>query len=233
MRRTLSLLVAGAIAASLCVVLSGPASAQTGNLAEFCAARVALDAAFSQGKPQQLAAFERIVANAPAAVAPAVTEIRDTFKKKGQKAFDSEALAPALATADSYVYENCPGAKVPVTAIDYKFQGMPATLKPGLTNFKLTNNAPKEFHEMGIVKLTAAGAAMDPEALLALPEKKQEKLLDFSKATGMFAPPGQSGYTIANLEPGQYIYACFVPVGGKKKGAPHFAEGMYGTFTVS
>jgi hypothetical protein len=25
---------------------------------------------------------------------------------------------------------------------------------------------------------------------------------------------------------------CFVPIGGKKKGAPHFTKGMYGTFTV-
>ena len=151
-RRSLSALMAGSLAAGLiAIATAGPAAAQTGNLAEFCAARVALDAAFSQGKPQQLAAFERIVANAPAAVAPAVTEIRDAFKKKGQKAFESEELAPALATADSFVYESCPGAKVPVTAIDYQFQGVPATLKAGPTNFKLTNNAPKEDHEMGIV----------------------------------------------------------------------------------
>lgn len=234
MRRFLSLLMVGGLAASACVVLAGPAGAQAGNLAEFCAARVALDAAFStQGKAAQLAVFGRIVSNAPAAVAPAVTEIRDAFEKKGQKAFGSEELAPALATADAFVYENCPGTKVPVTAIDYEFQGVPATLEPGLTNFTLTNTAPEELHEMGIVKMTAAGAAMDPEALLALPEKKQEKLLDFSTSTGLFAPPGESGYTIANLEAGEYLYACFIPVGGKKKGAPHFTEGMYGTFTVS
>ncbi|MBM3659588.1 MAG: hypothetical protein FJW95_08805 [Actinobacteria bacterium] len=233
MRRFLSLLVAGGLAASACVVLAAPAGAQTGSLAEFCSARVELNAAFSQEKAQSLAQLDRMVTNAPAAVAPAITEIRDAFKKKGPKAFDSEELAPALATADSFIYETCPGTKVPVTAIDYEFQGVPATLKAGPTNFKLTNAAPKEFHEMGIVKMTAAGAAMDPEKLLALPEKKQEKLLDFSSSFGMFAPPGEAGYTLANLEPGEYLYACFIPVGSKKKGAPHFTEGMYGTFTVS
>jgi hypothetical protein len=35
-----------------------------------------------------------------------------------------------------------------------------------------------------------------------------------------------------DLKPGKYVYACFIPVGGKKRGQPHAMEGMYGTFTV-
>jgi hypothetical protein len=49
----------------------------------------------------------------------------------------------------------------------------------------------------------------------------------------MFAPPGQAGYGIGSLPAGEYVYACFIPVGGKKKGAPHFTQGMHGTLTVS
>ena len=135
--------------------------------------------------------------------------------------------------ADAFIYDNCPGNKVAVTAIDYEFQGLPAVLPAGPTNFKMTNSAPKENHEMGIVPLTAAGQAIAPEKLFAMPDKKASKYADFSRATGMFAPAGATGYTIATLEPGTYVYACFLPIGGKKDGAPHFTKGMYGTFTVS
>lgn len=228
------MLVGGALAAGLIGTLALPAGAQTtttpggsGNLTAFCAARMQIDSAHS--KADTLAALEGVVTNAPSAILPTVTEIRDQFKKKGRKAFE----IPEIAVADAFIYDNCPGTKVAVTAIDYEFQGLPATLPAGSTNFKLTNAAPKENHEMGIVPLTAAGESIDPEKLFAMPDKKAEKYADFSRATGMFAPAGETGYTIANLEPGTYVYACFLHVGGKKNGAPHSSKGMYGSFKVS
>ncbi len=47
------------------------------------------------------------------------------------------------------------------------------------------------------------------------------------------AKPGDSGYFPMNLTPGKYIYACFLPEGGKKNGKPHYKLGMEGSFTVS
>lgn len=232
MRRGLSLAVAALVGLGLVAGSAAAAGAQAGNLAEFCTARVTLDPLLGSGnKKAALAAFDRVVANAPPAVVEAVTELRDGYKKKGDKAF--EELSEPIAKADAFVYDNCPGAKVPVTAIDYEYEGVPATLKPGVTQFKLENDAPKENHELFMVKLSPEGAAMDPEKLLSLPEKKVGKLVDFSTATAAFAPPGETGYTVTTLQPGDYVYACFIPQGGKKKGAPHFTLGMYGTFTVS
>jgi plastocyanin len=86
---------------------------------------------------------------------------------------------------------------------------------------------------MAMVKLTAAGEAMDLNKILAMPEKKQGKYFDFSSAAFMEAKPGASGYSPVNLTPGKYAYMCFFPEGGKKNGKPHFLLGMEGTLTVS
>ena len=234
MRNLIRLSLAGALVAGVSAVFAVPAGAQAaagpGNLTEFCAARVALDPALGEGKAATLAALDRIVANAPAAVVEPVTEIRDQYKKKGEKAFDK--VFEQISAADEFTFTNCPGAKVEVTAIDYQYQGMPATLKPGVTSFKLTNNAPKEDHEMGLGKLLPANESMSVEAILALPEKKADKLFDPSTGGGMYAPAGESGYMTIDLKPGKYVYACFIPVGGKHDGKPHAMKGMYGTFTV-
>ena len=229
MRRILALIVATGLAASV-VALAGPAGAQTGDLAAFCAAREEANSA--QTKAENTAVIQKVYDAAPAAAIPAITAIRDGFAKKGQKFFNSDDGLAALAQLDSYVYDNCPGVKVPITAIDYEFDGVPATLAAGATNFKLTNNAPKENHEMAIIKVLPAGESIDPLKILALPDKKAGKYVDFSKSAFMFAPPGQSGYTPLTLEPGKYIYACFLPQGGKKDGKPHFTLGMNGSFTV-
>lgn len=229
MRRILSLIAAGALAASL-LALAGPAGAQTGDVNAACQGRIEGNTA--EGKAANLAVMNRVVEAAPASLAPQMTALRDAYQKKGDKLFNSEKGVALLAAVDAWMYENCPGAKVPVTAIDYEFTGMPATLAAGTTMIQLTNDAPEEMHEMALFKLNAEGAAIDPEKLLALPQKKAGKYVDFSSSAFMFAPPGQVGYGIADLTPGEYVYACFIPVGGKNKGKPHFTQGMYGTLTV-
>jgi hypothetical protein len=41
----------------------------------------------------------------------------------------------------------------------------------------------------------------------------------------------------ADLTPGEYVYACFIPTGttmdAEGTGAPHFMEGMMGSLTVT
>src|SRR4029077_2137165 len=112
---------------------------------------------------------------------------------------------------DAYVYENCPGTKVPVTAIDYEFEGMPATIPAGFTTFKLTNGAPKEDHMIAISKLNAKGESMDVDKLLALPEKKANQFLEQDGGGFALASAGQTAYAPTVLTPGKYIYACFLP----------------------
>lgn len=53
-------------------------------------------------------------------------------------------------------------------------------------------------------------------------------------------PPGEDGYAVVELEPGDYIAACFIPTGTTSEdgppagepGPPHALHGMVAEFTV-
>ena len=233
MRRFVPLLFVSGLVAGTVAGLGGTALAQTGteDLAAFCAARMEANAA--ETKADNVAVLTKMVAAAPAAVSAPMADLLALVKKKGDSAFESKAGVALLATLEPYIYDNCPGRQLPVTATDYAYQGVPTTLPAGVTKIKMTNVAPKEGHMMAMVKLTAAGEAMELDKILALPEKKQGKYFDFSNAAFMEAEPGAAGYSPINLTPGKYAYMCFFPQGGKKNGTPHFMLGMEGTLTVS
>jgi hypothetical protein len=233
LRRFIQLLVASALAAGTVVALGGAGQAQTGSgdLTAFCAGRIEANA--TEGKAEDVAVLTKMAAAAPPAVSTQMTSLLELVKKKGEKAFESKEGAALLAQLEPYIYDNCPGKQVPITAIDYEYQGLPATLPAGVTKFKMTNSAPKEGHMIAIVKVQPGNESTPTEKILSLPEKKQGKILDFSDAGFAEAEPGASGYFPMNLTPGKYVYACFFPEGGKKNGKPHFLLGMQGEFTVS
>jgi hypothetical protein len=215
------------------VALAAGVGAQTGtgDLTAFCAGRIEANAA--ESKADNVAVLTKMAAAAPPAVSTPMNELLALIKDKGQKGFESKPGAALLATLEPYIYDNCPGTKVPVTAIDYEYQGVPATLPAGVAKFKMTNAAPKEGHMMAVFKVRPGNETMDINKILALPDKKAGKIVDFSNAAFMEAEPGDSGYSPINLTPGKYIYACFFPEGGKKNGKPHYKLGMEGSFTVS
>jgi hypothetical protein len=215
------------------VAFAGVGQAQTGagDLTAFCNGRIEANA--TEGKAEDVAVLTKMAAAAPPAVSTPMNSLLALVKKKGEKAFESKEGGALLGQLEPYIYDNCPGKQVPFTAIDYEYQGLPATLPAGVTKFKMTNAAPKEGHMIAIVKVQPGNESTPTEKILALPEKKQGKILDFSDAGFAEAEPGDSGYFPMNLTPGKYIYACFFPEGGKKYGTPHFKLGMEGEFTVS
>jgi len=231
--RLVQLLVASALAAGTLVGFASAGQAQTGSgdLAAFCAGRIEANAA--ETKADNVAVLTKMAAAAPSAVSTQMSDLLALVKKQGDKGFESKDGKALLATLESYIYDNCPGNKVPVTAIDYEYQGVPATMPAGVAKFKMTNAAPKEDHMMAIFKLTPEGASVGFDKIVALPQKKAGKYLDSSSQAFLEASPGESGYAPINLTPGTYGYACFFPKGGKKDGTPHFKLGMEGTFTVS
>jgi hypothetical protein len=76
------------------------------------------------------------------------------------------------------------------------------------------------------------------EELLALPEKKVNKKVEF--IGGDFAEQDATTYAYVDLKKsGRYAMVCFLPVGSTSfealetaQGAPHAAEGMAAEFTV-
>lgn len=231
MRRIIQLLVAGSLVAGVVGVWAIAGGAQTGNIAAACAARV--EGNTTEGKAEDLAVIDKILGVAPAAIVQPLTDLKALITKKGSKGFESKEGSALLGQIDGYFYDNCTGTQMPVTATDYEFQGVPATLKPGLLKLKLTNAAPKEDHEMALFKLQPGVDSIDVAKVFKLSDKKAAKLIDFNSGTFAFAPAGQAAYSIGELTPGKYVYACFLNQGGKDKGKPHFLLGMEGTLTVS
>jgi hypothetical protein len=49
-----------------------------------------------------------------------------------------------------------------------------------------------------------------------------------------FAPPGEEDFLVADLEPGDYIVLCTVPVGPTSTdGPPHAMQGMVAELTIA
>lgn len=231
--RRLSLFVAALLVPTVLAMAAVPtaAGAQTANSSAFCAARAQLGPSAS---PEQMkTALAALAQNAGGSATQPATALEAMYAKKGERTFNSDKAFGYISAIDQYVYDTCPGTPVDVTALDYEFQGIPASLPAGTAKIKFTNGSPKEDHEIAIVRLLPAGERVDPIKIFKMSDKKAAKYADLDSAVFTYAAAGDVDHTVAQLEPGTYIYGCFIPVGGKESGAPHFMKGMYGTFTVS
>ncbi|MBV9119641.1 MAG: hypothetical protein JOZ39_02955 [Chloroflexi bacterium] len=114
-------------------------------------------------------------------------------------------------------------------AQDYSFAG-PATIPGGLVTLQLRNTG-KEVHHLQLLKLNTN--ATPEQALGALASANPESVFQFVTATGgvgSIDPTGTAQIT-ANLQPGQYVLACFIP--SPSDGIPHAAKGMVKPLTVT
>src|SRR5690606_15005417 len=123
---------------------------------------------------------------------------------------------------------------VDVTASEYQFDGFPASLASGPTSFEFANGG-NELHHLVMVRIND-GVAMSIDEILEL---DQEEALEYVSMVGdePLAFPGESSYTVADLEPGKYVAVCFIPVGETGEGPPtecppHFTQGMMAEFEV-
>ena len=213
------------------VAVPGAAGAQaTANEQGFCAARESVGP--DSGRARMAAGLRAIADTAPDAAATPAATLLALFEKKGMKIFDGDKAFGYLDEIDASYFDVCAVTKVDVTATDFAYDGVPAVVPAGRAAIRLANTAAAEPHEMTMVKLTPAGEAKDPFDLLALSDKKIAKFIDFSTVAHAFADPGETGYGLVELEPGTYLYGCFVHEGGTKNGTPHYEHGMWGTFTV-
>ncbi|MGH9213054.1 MAG: hypothetical protein ACRD2C_20645 [Acidimicrobiales bacterium] len=134
-----------------------------------------------------------------------------------------------------------PGATsgtVTVTAAEYSFDGLPDTLDAGETTFELVNEG-QEVHEL-IVYRRNDGTTQPVEELLTLPDDQVLELVTPVTTVEQFtALPSETATGAVDLDPGDYIALCFVPVGltdfesePPAGAAPHAAHGMVAEFTV-
>lgn len=170
--------------------------------------------------------------HAPDDLADAATDIDDAVQPLTEgdaEAFNSDAVFETYTEFLSGGVEACEFESVPVSGIDYAFEGVPASIEAGTTAFAFTNESDAEEHEMILLR-KGDGVTMSFQEILELPEEEAMTNAEFVGAT--FAPPGGEGSTLAELEAGDYAMACFIPVGGAEDGPPHFLEGMLQEFVV-
>jgi hypothetical protein len=211
------------------------ATGGNGDNAAFCQARVDLEAQFGAEQPDVAAVtaiLEDFAAAAPADLAGNVTGLSEALAgaaESGGDPTEDPAFGENIGPLDEYVMAECGFETVEVSATEYSFDGVPATIPAGTVAVDLTNDG-TEGHEIVLFK-RADGEERPIEELLALPEEQMFSSLTFAGAA--MAEPGQSGVSITTLDPGSYIAVCFLPTGGVEGSPPHFMEGMTAEFEVA
>jgi uncharacterized cupredoxin-like copper-binding protein len=246
--RTRSVLVAGCLVAGLILASSSPAAAA--DKKAFCATNVKMNLAlvqlFASGNGQSpsaaqvqqaqgpiLALVDQAVTTAPADIVDQVKIVANALHANFQAGLNDPAVSTASSKIDDYAVKNCGYPVLNVTAAEYKFKGVPKTLKTGvvLVNFK---NAGSESHEINIQRFKTSDTL---KTLLALPKGQAKTRLEPQGNTG--ADPGQTsvGY-FQFTKPGRYVAVCLIPRGttsGSQTGTgpPHATLGMHAEFTVT
>lgn len=176
--------------------------------------------------------FDTIASEAPDDLADTANELNESVQALTEgdaEAFNADSTFETYTEFLGGAIEACEFDTIDVTAVDYAFEDVPETIEAGTAAFGFTNASEAEDHEMTILR-KADGVTLSFEDILALPE--EEAMAQATFVGGTFAPPGGEGSTLAQLEPGAYAMACFIPVGGGEDGPPHFTEGMLQEFTV-
>jgi plastocyanin len=139
-----------------------------------------------------------------------------------------ESSAPAASASVEPSASAAAAQDLAITGTDFAFEA-PATIPAGPTKITLTN-AGKEEHQAQVAGLVEGKTFEDlTTALQGTDESAALSLLALSGGpTGVV--PGATGSTAVNLEPGQYVFLCFVP---SADGVPHFAKGMIAPIEVT
>jgi hypothetical protein len=189
--------------------------------------------------------MQRVEANLPSAIEAEIKALIaavDQVAATGDpSAVETPEFEEAQAKTHAFDLENCGWQQSEVTMADYSFQGLEDTYEAGPTSFDVSNEG-KELHEL-IVLRKNDGVTETFDQLLELPQEQAEQKV--TEVASTFAAPGDTDYAVADLEPGEYLAVCFIPVGltpeaaeaaetsgTEPSGAPHFTEGMKAEFTV-
>jgi plastocyanin len=134
---------------------------------------------------------------------------------------EAPSEAPSVAPSAAAVQD------LAITGTDFAFQA-PTSIPAGLTKVTLTN-AGKEEHQAQVAKLADGKTLADLTAALQGDEAAALAMVELSGGpTGV--QPGAARSTTANLEPGAYVFLCFVQ---SADGIPHLAKGMIAPIQVT
>ena len=158
------------------------------------------------------------------------------FEEQGEAFFDSDEFGENFATVGQIANDECADEVLDVTAIDYGFEGIPAEVTAGLVGVNFSNEG-AELHELRVPQ----ERRRHPELRRAPAAERGRGLASSSPRPAARSPsPARAPHPARPREPGEYVAACFIPVGttpesGEEGGSgpPHFTQGMKAEFTVS
>lgn len=117
---------------------------------------------------------------------------------------------------------------VTITAADYVFN-VPDTIPAGLTTFRLVNQG-KELHHASLIRLKDGKTVADFQSGLQAMKTQGPPPPWISFVGGPNAvTPGDTGLTTQTLEPGNYVFVCWIPTAD---GMPHIMKGMMRAMVV-
>lgn len=235
-----------ALSAAMVLAAAACSSGPSEEVSAFCDTFVEVLAAFG-GEPDPTAIgglLDELDSTAPDALTDDVgtltTAARSVLETGDFALFESEEFVAADEAVDGYMVDECGFETIEVTAIDYGFENVPESMDAGTVAVEFTNDG-TEAHELAVMRIND-GVTESLDELLALPEEEVGSKVTF--VGGDFAMPGGSATTFLDLDPGQYAFICFVPVGATPEnlpalesgefegGPPHFTQGMVAQFTV-
>ncbi len=118
--------------------------------------------------------------------------------------------------------------KVAVTAKDFAFE-LPAEIEAGTVEFTM-DNAGREPHHASLQKIAEGKTAEDVQKAFSQPPGPSSGPPPVTELAGMAtADAGKTSNMIVEIEPGNYIFTCFIP---SPDGKSHLAKGMIQAFTV-
>lgn len=204
---------------------------------EACDAYVGLSGAMAGDPSQAGPIMEAFVDTAPADLtdhAATMVAAYESLAEGGDPSvFSDEGFVEASsAVADAYFAGCETSAELDVDGIDYGFEGLPEEIDAGRVALRFTNATEHdEPHELVLFQ-RLPGTDETVEELLALPE--DQVMAKVAMAGVVFADaPGAEATAMLDLEAGEYIALCFIPIGGGEDGPPHFTGGMVAEFTAS
>jgi hypothetical protein len=225
--------------------------------AGFCTAAVDLAAVVTDGpdvpdpppSPEDVAAaFEEYQARLEPpltameqSVPPALQQDIATIARQARYAVATNDEAPlntpeydtAASRLRAFMITECRFEQVRVTAVEYRFDGIPPALPAGTVAFTMSNQG-AESHELDVYRINEGVPQPFPELVL-LPDDQRGVVL--TSVGEISANPGAADTEFMTLIPGRYGVACPVPQGTTQAadgtGPPHAALGMVAEFTVN
>lgn len=239
---------------------SGAASAgPAASGSDFCDALLALNRIDPPGEgpipptPEQLKEWSKTIAEpfaaldtaAPDSVGGQVASLSSAISKAGNgdgTVFDDGSTEEAHEGLEDQARKDCDWQRADVEASDFKFSGVPATVDAGALSVRLSNTSTSEPHVFLLLRKDPASTQSNEEQVTAMvssfesgdPATIKEATKNSISGGGPGGVPGQSRMHSFDLEPGEYIYFCPIPVMAGGDGQTlHYQAGMIGELTVS